>query len=97
MPEARAVRVAERTITDVCKLTVKEARKFFTGLQLSAAQMKVADRSGARYGVLLAPEEAARQEVSVNDLRVKGAAQIQVPREQVVGWLRMRLEEGNGA
>jgi excinuclease ABC subunit A len=43
-PEARAVRVAERTITDVCKLTVKEARKFFTGLQLSAAQMKVADK-----------------------------------------------------
>jgi excinuclease ABC subunit A len=43
-PEARAVRVAERTITDVCKLTVKEARKFFAELQLSEAQMKVADK-----------------------------------------------------
>jgi histidyl-tRNA synthetase len=61
------------------------------------AQMKVADRSGARYTVVLAPKEAARQEVSVNDLRTRGAEQIQVPREQVVGWLRLRLEEGNRA
>jgi excinuclease ABC subunit A len=43
-PEARAVRVAERTITDVCKLTVKEARKFFAEMRLSEAQMKVADK-----------------------------------------------------
>jgi excinuclease ABC subunit A len=43
-PEARAVRVAERTITDVCKLTVKEARKFFAETRLSEAQMKVADK-----------------------------------------------------
>ena len=43
-PEARAVRVAERTITDVCKLTVKEARKFFAELRLSEAQMKIADK-----------------------------------------------------
>jgi len=43
-PEARAVRVAGRTITDVCKLTVKEARKFFAELQLSEAQTKIADK-----------------------------------------------------
>ncbi len=43
-PEARAVRVAERTITDVCKLTVKEARAFFGELRLSEAQSKIADR-----------------------------------------------------
>ena len=43
-PEARAVRVADRTITDVCKLTVKEARKFFAQLQLSEAQSKIADK-----------------------------------------------------
>jgi excinuclease ABC subunit A len=43
-PEARAVRVAARTITDVCRLTVKEARKFFAELQLSDAQNKVADK-----------------------------------------------------
>jgi len=43
-PEARAVRVASKTITDICKFTVKEARVFFRELQLSEAQAKVADR-----------------------------------------------------
>src|SRR6202008_2709614 len=43
-PEARAVRVAGKTITDICKFTVKEARGFFRELQLSEAQSKVADR-----------------------------------------------------
>ncbi len=43
-PEARAVRVTGRTITDICKLTVKEARIFFAELQLSESQSKVADR-----------------------------------------------------
>jgi excinuclease ABC subunit A len=43
-PEARAVRIAEKSITELCKLTVKEARAFFTGLQLTEAQAKVADK-----------------------------------------------------
>jgi excinuclease ABC subunit A len=43
-PEARAVRVAGKSITEVCKLTVKEARTFFSTLQLSAAQAKVAEK-----------------------------------------------------
>jgi excinuclease ABC subunit A len=43
-PEARAVRVAGKTITDICKFTVKEARVLFRELQLSEAQAKVADR-----------------------------------------------------
>jgi histidyl-tRNA synthetase len=59
------------------------------------AQMKVADRSGAVFAVVLAPDEAARREVSVRNLRT--SEQLTVPREQVVGWLRMRLEEGSGA
>jgi excinuclease ABC subunit A len=42
--EARAVRVADKTITEICKLTVKEARVFFAQLQLSEAQATVADR-----------------------------------------------------
>jgi len=42
--EARAVRVAGRSITEICALTVKEARKFFSGLQLSEAQTKIADK-----------------------------------------------------
>jgi excinuclease ABC subunit A len=43
-PEARAVRVAGKSITEVCKLTVKEARTFFATLQLSEAQAKVAEK-----------------------------------------------------
>ncbi len=42
--EARAVRITGRAITDLCKLTVKEARKFFEELQLSESQAKVADK-----------------------------------------------------
>jgi excinuclease ABC subunit A len=42
--EARAVRVAGRSITEVCKLTVKEARAFFTNMQLTQAQNTVADK-----------------------------------------------------
>ena len=42
--EARAVRITEKSITDVCKFTVKEARAFFSSLQLSEAQLKIADK-----------------------------------------------------
>jgi excinuclease ABC subunit A len=42
--EARAVRVAGQSITEICALTVKEARKFFSGLQLTEAQTKIADK-----------------------------------------------------
>ena len=42
--EARAVRVAGKSITEVCKLTVKEARAFFSTLRLSEAQLKIADK-----------------------------------------------------
>ncbi len=43
-PEARAVRITGRSITDLCKLTVREARNFFAELQLTQGQAKVADR-----------------------------------------------------
>jgi excinuclease ABC subunit A len=42
--EARAVRVAAKSITEICKLTVKEARVFFANLHLSESQAKVADK-----------------------------------------------------
>jgi len=42
--EARAVRVAGQTITDICKLTVTEARAFFSSLRLTDAQRTIADR-----------------------------------------------------
>ena len=43
-PEARAVRVAGKSITEICQLTVKEARAFFSTLQLTDAQNKIADK-----------------------------------------------------
>jgi len=42
--EARAVRVAGKSITEICKLTVKEARVFFSTLHLTEAQSKIADK-----------------------------------------------------
>src|SRR5579859_5925076 len=42
--EARAVRVAGKPITEVCKLTVKEARVFFSTLELTDAQKTIADK-----------------------------------------------------
>ena len=43
-PEARAVRITGKSITDLCKLTVKEARKFFMELRLTQSQAKIADK-----------------------------------------------------
>jgi excinuclease ABC subunit A len=42
--EARAVRITGKSITDLCKLTVKEARQFFAELKLTESQAKVADK-----------------------------------------------------
>src|SRR6202000_1835546 len=36
--------VAGKSITEICKLTVKEARVFFGTLQLTASQAKIADK-----------------------------------------------------
>ena len=54
------------------------------------AQWKLADRSGARFGVMIGAAEATRGTVGVKDL-VSGE-QLEVPREQVAGWLRARTE-----
>ena len=50
------------------------------------AQMRVADRSGARVAVIVGPEELAEGEVTVRDLRGEGA-QVRVPRAGVAGRL----------
>ncbi len=52
-PEARAVRVAGKSITEVCKFTVKEARVFVATLQLSEAQLKIADKILEEVGTRL--------------------------------------------
>jgi excinuclease ABC subunit A len=43
-PEARAVRITGQSITDLCKLTVKDARVFFAELKLTESQSKIADK-----------------------------------------------------
>ncbi len=42
--EARAVRVAAKSLTEVVRMTVTEARKFFGALELSPAEMKIAEK-----------------------------------------------------
>jgi excinuclease ABC subunit A len=42
--EARAVKIDGRSITEVCQLTVKQARPFFDALELSPAEMAIADK-----------------------------------------------------
>ncbi len=42
--EARAVKIAGRSITEVCRMTVKEARPFFGSLQLSEAETTIAEK-----------------------------------------------------
>jgi histidyl-tRNA synthetase len=54
------------------------------------AQWKLADRSGARFGVMVGRAEASRGTVGVKDLA--SGEQLEVPRDQVAGWLRARAE-----
>ena len=42
--EARAVRVNGKSITEVCQMTVKEARPFFDSVTLSPAETEIADK-----------------------------------------------------
>ncbi|MGH9700596.1 MAG: excinuclease ABC subunit UvrA, partial [Candidatus Acidiferrales bacterium] len=43
-PEARAVKISGRSITEICGMTVKEARPFFDSLQLSAAEATIVEK-----------------------------------------------------
>src|ERR1700675_2691286 len=42
--EARAVKIARRSITEVCQMTVKEARPFFQNLQLSESEAAIVEK-----------------------------------------------------
>ena len=55
-----------------------------------SAQWKAAERAQAAFGVMLAPDEFSRGAVAVKDLRT--GKQVEVPREQVVAWLRAQRE-----
>jgi histidyl-tRNA synthetase len=57
-----------------------------------SAQWKVADRSGARFGVMLGRDEAARDAVAVKDL--ESGEQVEVPESGLASWLNDRRADG---
>jgi len=59
------------------------------------AQWKMADRSGARFGVMLGRDEAARDAVAVKDL--ESGEQVEVPEKGLASWLNDRRTLGTGA
>jgi histidyl-tRNA synthetase len=54
------------------------------------AQWKAAERARAAFGVMLAPDEFSRGAVAVKDLGT--GKQVEVPRDQVIAWLRAQRE-----
>jgi histidyl-tRNA synthetase len=57
------------------------------------AQLKSADRARATFAVLLGADERARGTVAVK--RLESGEQGEVPRDQLVGWLRGQLERAS--
>jgi histidyl-tRNA synthetase len=53
-------------------------------------QLDAANKSGARYTVLIGRQEAEHEAVAVKDMQ--SGDQVEVPRQFVAGWLRERLE-----
>ena len=68
------------------------ADRAFGGMSLKA-QWKAADRSGARFGVMLGRDEIAREAVAVKDL--ESGEQVEVPERSLATWLHDR--RGGGA
>ncbi len=82
---------------DAALVLVEELRGFGVatdrayGGRSMKAQLKVADKSNARFAVVLTPDEAGRNAVAVKDLAT--GEQVEVPRDAVGGWIRQRLEQ----
>ena len=54
------------------------------------AQWKAADKSGARFAVMLGKREAGHDAVGVKDM--ESGEQVEVPRQLVAGWIQERRE-----
>ena len=85
---------AARDLTHELRAAGLSADRRFAGGSMKA-QMKAADRSGARFAVLVGPEEAAAGEVTLRALRRHAAAggdpeaaQRRIPRSQLIDELR---------
>lgn len=53
------------------------------------SQFKKADKSGARFAIILGEEELVKQQVSVKDLRM-GEEQVMLPQDQLIDYLKLR-------
>jgi histidyl-tRNA synthetase len=82
-------------------LSIAEAlRNGVPGLKLAVslaggsfkAQFKRADRSGARYAIILGPEELEQGVVQVKDMRSAESAQDTVELDKLASWIRTRTD-----
>jgi histidyl-tRNA synthetase len=76
---------AARDLTAELRRAGLAAGRAYDGRSLKA-QLKQADRSGARYALIVGPDELERGLVTVRPLRATGP-QESVARESVVAWL----------
>lgn len=81
--------VATRVLAELRESGLSADRAY--GGRSVKAQWKVADRSGARYGVMLGEAELQRGTVGVKNL-ITGE-QVEVPRDALAPWIVTRLEE----
>lgn len=81
--------VATRVLAELRESGLSADRAY--GGRSVKAQWKAADRSGARYGVMLGEAELQRGTVGVKNL-VTGE-QVEVPRDALAPWIVTRLEE----
>jgi histidyl-tRNA synthetase len=80
---------AARDLTTELRRAGVKADRCWMGRSMKS-QMKQADRSGARVGVIVGDDELAAGVVTVRDLRVESGQQ-QVPRAELLAELRRRL------
>jgi histidyl-tRNA synthetase len=65
------------------------------GGRSTKAQFKLADRSGARFAVILGRREAEHDAVRVKDLQ--SGEERELPRRELAGWLQAQVEDGQGS
>jgi histidyl-tRNA synthetase len=82
---------AARDLCAVLRRAGLGAVRAYDGRSLKA-QLKQADRSGARVALIVGPEEIAVDIITARPLRREGP-QVAVPRESVVQWLQTHLTE----
>jgi len=90
---AMMLSIAERLRTAIpgLKLAVSLAGGSFK------AQFKRADRSGARFAIVLGPQEIEQEVVQVKDMRSEESVQQTIELDKLAGWMERRIGESNAA